>query len=70
MHDHRVAGVTPNRSGAGTIQIVSDAESPRAPVAREDVAEVVVDALKAGLVSKVIGFVGGDVPIGDALATV
>jgi uncharacterized protein YbjT (DUF2867 family) len=56
--------------GAGTIQIVSDAESPRAPVAREDVAEVVVDALKAGLVSKVIGFVGGDVPIGDALATV
>ncbi|WP_345817463.1 SDR family oxidoreductase (plasmid) [Paraburkholderia sp. PREW-6R] len=56
--------------GVGTIEIVSDADSPRDPVTREDVAEVVVDALKARLVNKVIGFVGGDRPIADALADV
>jgi uncharacterized protein YbjT (DUF2867 family) len=56
--------------GVGTIQIVSDADSPHDTVPREDVAEVVLDALKARLVNKVIGFVGGDVPIGDALARV
>lgn len=56
--------------GVGTIQIVSDVDSARDTVAREDVAEVVLVALKARLVNKVIGFVGGDVPIGDALARV
>ena len=56
--------------GVGTIQIVSDADAAGDPVAREDVAEVVLDALKARLVNKVIGFVGGDVPIVDALARV
>jgi len=56
--------------GVGTIHIVSNAESPREPIAREDVAEVVLYVLKAGLVNKVIGFAGGTVPIGDALATV
>jgi uncharacterized protein YbjT (DUF2867 family) len=54
--------------GAGTIQIVSDAGSRCVPVAREDVAEVVVDAIRVKLVNKVIGFVGGGVPIRDALA--
>ena len=54
--------------GVGTIQIVSDAESRRVPVAREDVAEVVLDALRAKLLNKVIGFAGGGVPIRDALA--
>jgi len=54
--------------GVGTIQIVSDAESRRVPVAREDVAEVVLEALRAKLVNKVIGFAGGGVLIRDALA--
>lgn len=54
--------------GVGTIQIVSNSDARRVPVSREDVAEVVVDALKAKLVNKVIGFVGGDVRIRDALA--
>jgi uncharacterized protein YbjT (DUF2867 family) len=55
--------------GVGTIRIVTDAGYPREPVAREDVAEVVLDVLKARVVNKVIGFAGGDVPIGDALAS-
>ncbi|WP_158906285.1 SDR family oxidoreductase [Burkholderia sp. L27(2015)] len=55
--------------GVGSIQIMSDVESSRAPVAREDVADVVLAALKAGMANKVIGFAGGSVPIDDALAT-
>ncbi len=55
--------------GTGTIQIVPDAESAREPVSREDVAEVVLEALRAGLVKKIIGFAGGDEPIDNALAT-
>lgn len=54
--------------GVGTIQIVSNTDARCVAVSREDVAEVVVDALKAKLVNKVIGFVGGDVCICDALA--
>jgi uncharacterized protein YbjT (DUF2867 family) len=56
--------------GVGTIQLVSDASSPRQPVARADVAEVVVKALALGVSNKVIGFAGGQVPISDALASV
>jgi uncharacterized protein YbjT (DUF2867 family) len=56
--------------GVGTIQIVADAETRREAVAREDVAEVVLEALKTGLANKVIGIAGGKVPIADALATV
>lgn len=63
-------GVLTIEPGVGTIQIVSDATSPRQPVAREDVAGVVLDVLRSGLVNKVIGFAGGTVPIGDALANV
>jgi uncharacterized protein YbjT (DUF2867 family) len=54
--------------GVGTIEVVSDTSARRVAVAREDVAEVVVEALKAKLVNKVIGFVGGGVPIREALA--
>jgi uncharacterized protein YbjT (DUF2867 family) len=53
--------------GVGTIQIVADTDLRRVPVAREDVAEVVLEALKAKLANKVIGFVGGGVRIRDAL---
>jgi uncharacterized protein YbjT (DUF2867 family) len=55
--------------GVGTIQIVADTASAHAPVAREDVAEVVIEALKAGLARKVIGFAGGNTPIASALAS-
>jgi uncharacterized protein YbjT (DUF2867 family) len=56
--------------GVGTIQIVSDATPPHEPMAREDVAGVVVEALNVGLVKKVVGFVGGKVAIRDALLAV
>ncbi|CAD6534192.1 putative sugar epimerase YhfK [Paraburkholderia hiiakae] len=56
--------------GVGTIQIVSDVTPSHAPVAREDVAEVVVEALRAGLSRKIIGFAGGKDPVAKALATV
>ncbi|TDG10221.1 SDR family oxidoreductase [Paraburkholderia guartelaensis] len=56
--------------GVGTIQIVSGVAGSHAPVAREDVAEVVIEALKAGLSHKVIGFAGGKDPIASALANV
>jgi uncharacterized protein YbjT (DUF2867 family) len=54
--------------GTGTIEIVTDAQSARAPVAREDVANVVLEALRVGLVKKIVGFAGGSEPIEDALA--
>jgi uncharacterized protein YbjT (DUF2867 family) len=54
--------------GVGIIQIVSDADARRVPVAREDVAEVVVEALRVKLANRVIGFVGGGVQIRDALS--
>jgi uncharacterized protein YbjT (DUF2867 family) len=54
--------------GTGTIEIVTDAQSARAPVAREDVADVVLEALKVGLVNKIVGFAGGGKPISDASA--
>lgn len=54
--------------GAGTIEIVTDSQSARAPVAREDVADVVLEALRLGLVNRIVGFAGGSEPIGEALA--
>lgn len=54
--------------GTGTIEIVTDAASARMPVAREDVAEVVLKALQRGMSNKIIGFGGGDEPIDEALA--
>jgi uncharacterized protein YbjT (DUF2867 family) len=55
--------------GVGTIEIVSRPASSLAPVSREDVAVVVLEALKAKLANKVIGFAGGSMPIRDALTT-
>ncbi|WP_408257684.1 SDR family oxidoreductase [Paraburkholderia phytofirmans] len=55
--------------GAGTIEIVADAQSARAPIAREDVADVVLEALRVGLVNKIVGFAGGSQPIADALTS-
>ncbi|WP_109476294.1 SDR family oxidoreductase [Paraburkholderia sp. C35] len=52
---------------AGTIEIVSHAGGSLAPVTREDVALVVLEALKAKLTNRIIGFAGGAKPIRDAL---
>jgi len=62
------AGTLTMDPGTGTIEIVSDAQSARAPVAREDVADVVLEALRVGLVNRIVGFAGGSKPIGEALA--
>jgi uncharacterized protein YbjT (DUF2867 family) len=62
------AGTLTMAPGAGTIEIVTDAQSARAPVAREDVADVVLEALRLGLVNRIVGFAGGSEPIGEALA--
>jgi uncharacterized protein YbjT (DUF2867 family) len=55
--------------GAGTIELVSHPAPSLAPVTRDDVAVVVLEAIMAKLMNKVIGFVGGATPIRDALAT-
>lgn len=54
---------------AGTIAITND-PSARKPVAREDMAAVVMEVLQRGLRNKVIGFTGGNEPIGEAIARV
>ncbi|CAM2147263.1 NAD-dependent dehydratase [Pararobbsia alpina] len=55
--------------GVGSLQLVSNSATSGTPVAREDVASLVVEALKAGVTNKVIGFVGGNTRILDALST-
>ncbi|MBP0589574.1 SDR family oxidoreductase [Paraburkholderia sp. LEh10] len=60
-------GTLTTEPAAGTIELVSHAGSALAPVAREDVAIVLLEALNAKLMNKVIGFAGGTVPIRDAL---
>jgi uncharacterized protein YbjT (DUF2867 family) len=54
---------------AGKIAITDD-PSARQPVAREDVATVVMEVLQRGLGNKIIGFTGGDLPVAEALAKV
>jgi uncharacterized protein YbjT (DUF2867 family) len=54
--------------GTGAIEITTDAESARASVSREDVAGVVLESLKVGLVNAIVGFASGSEPIGDAVA--
>ncbi|MEN3293001.1 MAG: hypothetical protein V7642_2254 [Burkholderiales bacterium] len=53
----------------GRIAVTED-PSARKPVAREDVAAVVMEALQGGLSNRIIGFIGGDVPIREALKAV
>jgi uncharacterized protein YbjT (DUF2867 family) len=55
--------------GTGRIAVTED-PSARKPVAREDVAAVVMEALQGGLSNRIIGFIGGDVPIREALKAV
>ena len=54
--------------GTGTIEITTDAQSARASVSREDVADVVLETLRVGLFNTIVGFAGGSEPIGDAVA--
>jgi uncharacterized protein YbjT (DUF2867 family) len=54
---------------AGKIAITDD-PSARKPVAREDVATVVLEVLQGGLDNRTIGFTGGDLPIAEALKSV
>jgi hypothetical protein len=54
--------------GTGTIEITTDAQSARASVSREDVADVVLETLRVGLVNTIVGFASGSEPIGDAVA--
>lgn len=51
----------------GTIALTTDA-SARVPVARDDVAAVTVEAVQRGIKHAIIGFIGGTMPIADALA--
>ena len=57
----------PNDVGAGTIQLAVKRSATAPPVSREDVAAVTAHALAAGICHRVIGIVGGSVPIEEAL---
>lgn len=56
-----------SRYALGTIQLAREWSATAPPVSREDVAAVTVHALAAGIHHRVIGFVGGAVPIEEAL---
>jgi uncharacterized protein YbjT (DUF2867 family) len=53
--------------GAGTIQLAKEWSATAPPASREDVAAVTAHALAAGIFHRVIGIVGGSVPIEEAL---
>jgi len=53
--------------GAGTIQLATEWSATVPPVSREDVAAVTAHAVAAGICHRVIGIVGGSVPIEEAL---
>jgi hypothetical protein len=53
--------------GRGTIALADERVEQMPAVSREDVAEVAMRCLLLGVTNRTIGFVGGDVPIDDAL---
>jgi uncharacterized protein YbjT (DUF2867 family) len=63
----RPGSLTTN-AGVGKIGIVTDYAVPHDPLAREDVAAVLVEALGRGMTNRIIDFSGGATPIPDALA--
>jgi uncharacterized protein YbjT (DUF2867 family) len=63
-------GALSDESGRGTIALATDRGVNPLPVAREDVARVTLECIRRGTRDEVIGFVGGDVPIGDVLDTI
>lgn len=63
-------GTLSDEPGTGKIGLLTAQGEQRRPVAREDVAHVVVAALESGVTRKVIGFSCGDTPIEEALRQV
>jgi uncharacterized protein YbjT (DUF2867 family) len=63
-------GALSDESGSGTIALATDRGANPLPVAREDVARVTLECIGRGTRDEVIGFVGGDVPISEALDTI
>ena len=55
--------------GVGTIELATGWSAWAPPVSREDVAAVAVHALASAIQNCIIGFVGGTVPIEEALRT-
>ncbi|MBJ9943508.1 SDR family oxidoreductase [Burkholderia multivorans] len=53
--------------GVGKIALTEERVEPAPPVSRQDVAWAAIEAIKLGISRKVIGFVGGSVPIEQAL---
>lgn len=51
----------------GTIKL-TDNPADREPISREDVAEVALQVLQRGISNRIIGFVGGTTPIGEAIS--
>jgi uncharacterized protein YbjT (DUF2867 family) len=61
-------GPLSDEPASGTIALASERAANAPPVSREDVAHVAVQCVQLGLRDGVVGFVGGDLPIGDVLA--
>jgi uncharacterized protein YbjT (DUF2867 family) len=60
-------GALSDEAGRGTIVLATERGANPLPVSRDDVARVAVECVQRGLSGDVIGFVGGDEPIGRAL---
>jgi uncharacterized protein YbjT (DUF2867 family) len=60
-------GPLSDEAARGTIALASERSAGAAAVSREDVARVAVACVTRGVEGRVIGFVGGDLPIGDVL---
>lgn len=54
-------------TGRGTIALSTKRDANAAPVSREDVGRIAVACITRDIRDEVIGFIGGDVPIDDAL---
>jgi uncharacterized protein YbjT (DUF2867 family) len=63
-------GALSDENGRGTIALATERVANALPVAREDVARVTLECIRRGTRNEVIGFVGGDVPIGEVLDTI
>lgn len=63
-------GALSDDTGRGTIALATQRSVSALPVSRDDVARVTVACIKRGVRDEVIGFVGGDVSIDDALDTI
>jgi len=60
-------GMLSDGPAAGTIGITDTRLEDAPPVSREDVARTTIEAIKLGISRRIIGFVGGNVPIRQAL---